>query len=73
MLQSKSAALVAAVFVDFPKNECNFLHKLDSVVRQVQFLTDATWRRLMRSFSPAAVAAIALQKSAPIWRGDVGR
>jgi len=26
-LESKSAALVAAVFVDFPKNKCNFLHK----------------------------------------------
>ena len=25
--ESKSAALVAAVFVDFPKNERNFLHK----------------------------------------------
>jgi len=34
---SKSAALVAAVFVDFPKNKCNFLHenKLD-IVRRVQ-------------------------------------
>jgi len=27
ILESKSAAVVAAVFVDFPKNKCNFLHK----------------------------------------------
>jgi len=26
-MESKRAALVAAVFVDFPKNKCNFLHK----------------------------------------------
>jgi len=39
-LESKSAALVAAVFVDFPKNECNSPHKnkLD-IVRRVQLLT----------------------------------
>jgi len=29
--ESKSAALVAEVFVDFPKNECNFLHKTSLV------------------------------------------
>ena len=48
ILESKSAALVAAVYVDFPKNKCNFLHKnkLD-IVRRVQFLTE---RRPMRSF-----------------------
>jgi len=65
-LESKSAALVAAVFVDFPKNKRNFLHKnkLD-IVRRVQLVTG---RRPMRSFSPAAVATctIALWKSAPI-------
>jgi len=35
MLESKSAALVAAVFVDFPNNKCNFLrkNKLDIVRR----------------------------------------
>ena len=62
MLESKSAALVAAVFVDFPKNKCNFLHKnkLD-IARRVQFLTG---RRPLRSFSPGAVAVIALWKSA---------
>ena len=27
ILESKSGALLAAVFVDFPKNKCNFLHK----------------------------------------------
>ena len=60
---SKSAALVAGVFVDFPKNKCNFLHKnkLD-IVRRFHFLTG---RRVMRSFSPGAVATIALWKSAP--------
>jgi len=60
-LESKSAALVAAVFVDFPKNKCNFMHKskLD-IVRRVQFLSG---RRTMRSFSPGAVATIALCKS----------
>jgi len=58
ILESKSAALVAAVFVDFPKNKCNFLHKnkLD-IVRRVQLLTG---RRPMRSFSAGAVASIAL-------------
>jgi len=58
----KSADVVAAVFVDFPKNKCNFLHKnkLD-IARRVQFLTG---RRPMRSFSPGAVAVIALWKSA---------
>jgi len=32
-LESKSAAPVAAVFVDFPKNKWNFLHKnkLDTI------------------------------------------
>jgi len=47
-----------------PKNKCNFLHKnkLD-IVRLVQFLTG---RRPMRSFSPWAVATIALWKSAPM-------
>jgi len=57
----KSAALVVAVFVDFPKNKCNFLHKnkLD-IVRRVQFLTGP--RPIV--FSPGAVAAIALWKSA---------
>jgi len=75
----KSAALVAAAFVDFPENKCNFLLKneLDIMtpinnhseftVKQgkeycswVQFLTG---RRHMRSFSPGAVATIALWKS----------
>ena len=69
VLESKSAALVAAVFVDFPMNnwnKCDFLYKnkLD-IVRRVQFLTG---RRPMRSFSPAAVAAIAEWKSAPMLR-----
>ena len=33
ILESKRAALVASVFVDFPKKKCNFLHtnKLDIV------------------------------------------
>jgi len=62
ILESKSATLVVAVFVDFPKNRCNFLHKnKHDVVRRVQFLTG---RRPMRSFSPGAVATIALWKSA---------
>ena len=48
ILESKSTALVAAVFVDFPKNKCNFLHKINlAIVRRVQFLI---WRRPMRSF-----------------------
>ena len=50
IFQSESATLVEAVFVDLPKNECNFLHKTGSdIVRRVQFLTR---RRPMRSFSP---------------------
>ena len=62
--ESKSAALVAAVFVDFPKNKCNFLHKnkLD-IVRRVQLVTG---RRPMRRFAPGTVASIALCKSAPM-------
>ena len=60
----KSAAPVAAVSVDFPKNSCNFLHKNKlHIVRRVQFLTG---RRPMRSFSPGAVATIAVWKSAPM-------
>ena len=31
ILESKSVALVVAVFVDFPKNKCNFLHKTSSI------------------------------------------
>jgi len=27
-MESKSAAFVAAVFVDFPKNKRNFLHRI---------------------------------------------
>ena len=62
MLESKSAALVETVFVDFPENECNFLHKSKLyIMGRDQFLTG---RRLMRSFSPGAVATIALWKSA---------
>ena len=54
-------------FVDFfAKNKCNFLHMhkntLD-IVRRVQLLIR---RRPMRSFSPGAVATIALWKSAPM-------
>ena len=57
ILESKNAALVAAVFVDFPMNKCNFMpkNKLD-IVRRVQFLTG---RRPVRSFSRGAVATIA--------------
>ena len=64
ILESKSGALLAAVFVDFPKNKCNFSaqNKLD-IVRRVQFLTE---RRPMRSFFPEAVATVALWKSAPM-------
>jgi len=48
ILESKSAALLAAVFVDFSENRCNCLHKnkLD-IVRRIQFLTG---RRPMRIF-----------------------
>ena len=56
-VESKSAALVAAVSVDIPKNICNFLHKNKlNIIRRVQFLTG---RRSMRSFSPGAIATIA--------------
>jgi len=45
---------VAAIFVDFPKNKCNFMHKNErDIVRRVQFLTG---RSPMRSFSLDAVA-----------------
>ena len=62
ILGSKSAALVAVVFVDFPKNKWNFLHKnkLD-IVRRVQY---PIGRRPMRSFFCGAVATTALWKSA---------
>jgi len=46
ILESKIAAAVAAVFVDFPKYKCNFLHK--NKLDIVQFLI--RWR-LMRSFT----------------------
>jgi len=63
ILESKSAALVAAVFLVVPMKTCNFLHKTKlDIVRRVQFLTG---RRPMRSFSPGSVASIALWKSAP--------
>jgi len=61
---------MAAVFVDFPKNRCNFLHKYTlDIVRLDQFLTE---RRPMRSFSPDAVTTIALCKSAPMRGSDLG-
>ena len=67
-VESKSAAPVAAVFVDFPKNKCNFLHKNKlGIVRRVQFLTGR--QRPMRSFSPGTVTTVALWKSAPMPRG----
>jgi len=63
-LESKSAALVAAVFVDFPTNKCNFLHKNKlAIVRRIQFFTG---RRYVMSFSRGAVATVALWKSAPV-------
>jgi len=34
-LESKSAAVVAAVFVDFPKNKCNFLHNKEAWYREL--------------------------------------
>jgi len=71
-LESKSAALVAAVFVDFPiGTSVIFLrkNKLD-IVRRVQFLTG---QRPRRSFSPGAVGTIALWKSAPVLRAGVDR
>ena len=42
--ESKSVPVVAAVFVNFPKKKCNFLHKnkLD-IVRRVQFFTAAPY------------------------------
>ena len=60
----KTADPLAAVFVDFPKSKCNFLHKnkLD-IVRRVQFLTG---RRPVMSFSPGAVDTVVLCKSAPM-------
>jgi len=63
-MESKSVALVAAVFVDFPNNKCDFLHKIKlDMARLVQFLTG---RRPMRTFSPGAVATIGLWTSAPM-------
>jgi len=67
-LESKSAALVAAVFVDFPKNKCNFLHKKLDVVRRVQFFTG---RRPYEPLFSWAVATIALWKSAPMNKDDI--
>ena len=62
-VKSKSAALVAAVFVDFPKNKCIFCTNKLVIARRVQFLTE---RLPARSFSPRAVATIVLWKSAPM-------
>jgi len=70
ILESKSAAVVAAVFPNFPKNKRDFLHKnkLD-IVRRVRFLTG---RRPMRSFSwdsrhhcPMEVAAPVVYRRTP--------
>jgi len=60
ILESKSAAMVAADFVDFPKNKCNFLRKSKRDINLV-FV-----RRRVRSFSPGRVATIVLWKSAPL-------
>jgi len=67
-LESKSAALVAAVFVDFPKNKRKFSAQKSKhdIVRRVQFFTSG--RRPMRSYSAGAVATIAVWKSAPMQR-----
>jgi len=63
---------VAAVFVDFPKNKCNFMRKNKlGIVRRVKFLTGR--RRAMRSFSPGAVATIAPWKSAPMPPDDADK
>jgi len=60
----KKCSSGAAFFVDFPKNKCNFLHKIKlDIVRRVQLLTG---QRPVRSFSAGAVASIALWKSAPV-------
>jgi len=62
ILESKNAGLVATVFVDFHKNKCNFLHKMQAW--RVQFLTGR--RRPRRSSSAGAVATNAVWKSAPM-------
>ena len=46
ILESKSAALMTAVFVDFSENKCNFLHKNN--LGPITILV--TGRRAMRSF-----------------------
>ena len=55
--ESINAALVAAVFVDYRKNKCNFLH--NPIPHRA-----APYEK----FSPEAVATIAVWKSAPILR-----
>jgi len=82
-MESKSEALVAAVFVDFPKNKCDFMHKnkLDTSLPYVSLIASETKRKKcswvqfltgrhpMRSFSAGAVA-IALLKSAPMFNSN---
>jgi len=54
ILGSKSAALVAAVFVDFPKSKCNFLHKtsLVSYVGSNSSRAGALWGVFLLGQSP---------------------
>ena len=71
IFESKSAALVAADFVDFPTNRCNFRHENDlDIVRRYRLynrLPVQTKKKMYpRSYSPGAVATIALWKSAPM-------
>ena len=65
----KSAALVAAVFVDFPKDKCIFLQKksLISYGGSNSAQDGALWGVF---FSRGVVATVALWKSAPTIRCD---
>jgi len=46
-MESKSEALVAAVFVDFPKNKCDFMHKnkLDTSLPYVSLIASEPKRK----------------------------
>jgi len=74
-MESKSAALVAAVFVDFPKNKCNiFCQKTVKQIKKMQLGPiphRAAPYEPMRSFSPGVVATVALWKSAPMVTGNL--
>jgi len=69
ILESTSAALAAAVFVDFPKNKCHFLHKtslMSSYVGSNSSQDGALWGVFLLGQSPPLPCAS--RRLCPCWR-----